>query len=146
MVQSVESHGEIGTVRTRTSGVFFRRLNDELAAHYELAKASRPLNPSVSLFVCECDNKHCAEVIEISPGRYRELRSNPASYLAAPGHRLSGAQTVIERFARFEVLEASEASVSSEGISQNGKPNWAPIASPAGVGASSRQPWILVAD
>ena len=55
--------------------------------------------------VCECGKKHCLEGFEVEPAVYQRVRSNPLLFFVVPGHEDEQVERVVERTARFLVVE-----------------------------------------
>lgn len=67
-------------------GVDARAANDRIA---EKADALRFL--SRVPMVCECSTPGCRKLVMVSLDEYREIRSDPNNFLAAPGHEVEDA-------------------------------------------------------
>jgi hypothetical protein len=56
-------------------------------------------------FVCECSREDCTELIEITYAQYEAIRSDPRRFFLCPGHEDLKVDRVVERHARFLVVE-----------------------------------------
>ena len=61
----------------------FRRANEVIRAAAEEHDVSEGI-----AFVCECANPDCRELIRIKLDEYREVRSDPRTFLNVPGHHV----------------------------------------------------------
>src|SRR3954447_9784983 len=60
----------------------FRKVNEAIAAGRARGDAAQPV-----AFVCECATVGCTVVLELTPGEYETVRSNPRRFLVATGHQ-----------------------------------------------------------
>ena len=56
-------------------------------------------------FVCECGDRQCTELVALSLDEYEHTRTNPRWFAVVPGHVFPAVEVVVERHARYEVLE-----------------------------------------
>jgi len=56
-------------------------------------------------FICECGRDDCAEPFELSQEQYELVRKNPLHFLVVPEHEQTDVERVVERQARFLVVE-----------------------------------------
>ena len=59
----------------------------------------------MSLFICECSDRACAEALEITPAEYEQVRAHAARFVVLPGHEQPGTEGVVDRCTRFVVIE-----------------------------------------
>ena len=74
----------------------FRRINELRAAESEAGEFS---------ILCECGYPTCDERILVGRDEYEAVRSNPARFFALSEHEFEEFEIVIERRARFNVVE-----------------------------------------
>jgi hypothetical protein len=58
----------------------------------------------VSLFVCECSDRGCAEALEIATAEYERIRADGSRFVVFPGHEQPQSERVVERSGRFVVV------------------------------------------
>ena len=80
--------------------VVFREVNERIA---ELTGDGN--ETGVSLFICECSDGACAESLEITPAEYEQVRGHGARFIVLPGHEQPEVEHVVDRSARFVVVE-----------------------------------------
>lgn len=56
------------------------------------------------LFVCECENRDCAEPVPMTVQEYEGVRANSNSFLIVPGHERTQVDEVTETAARYYVV------------------------------------------
>jgi hypothetical protein len=56
-------------------------------------------------FICECSNPDCTVTMVVPMGEYETIRSNPASFVIAPGHQVDDIERVTREEATFAVVE-----------------------------------------
>ena len=83
------------------SQVLFREVNERIA---ELAGEWNGAGV-VTLFICECSDRDCAEALEITPAEYERVRADGARFVVRAGHQLRGLERVVEGNRRFLVVE-----------------------------------------
>jgi hypothetical protein len=59
-------------------------------------------------FVCECGNRRCSELVDMTFEEYELLRSDPRHFAIVPGHAIPEAEVVVERNERFHVVRKDE--------------------------------------
>jgi hypothetical protein len=77
-----------------------RELNDRITALTARAALG------VGLVICECDDRLCAESVEITPGEYDAVRAHGARFVVSAGHEHPGCR-VVGGNSRFQVVERS---------------------------------------
>jgi hypothetical protein len=55
--------------------------------------------------ICECCVDGCADRLRLTPAEYELVRAGPNRFVVAPGHVNLDIEQVVERNARFEVVE-----------------------------------------
>lgn len=75
-------------------------MNERIAEATERASFEGP-----AFFVCECSNAECAETIEVALDEYEAVRAHPTFFLIVPGHEVETIERVVERGARYAVVE-----------------------------------------
>ena len=56
-------------------------------------------------FVCECGDRGCSELVGLSLDEYEHVRTNPRWFAVVPGHVFPEVEVVVDRHARYEILE-----------------------------------------
>jgi hypothetical protein len=79
---------------------FFRDVNERL----EDKAVSAATEPAFAA-VCECASEECADRIEISFAAYERIRSDPKTFLVAPGHSDTSCERVVSWRAGYEIVE-----------------------------------------
>jgi hypothetical protein len=80
--------------------LIFREVNERIA---ELNGDGN--GTGVSLFICECSDRACAESLEIAPAEYEQVRADGARFIVLPGHEQPEVEHVVDGCARFVVIE-----------------------------------------
>ena len=78
----------------------FREVNERIA---ELTSDGN--ETGVTLFICECSDRACAESLEITPAEYEQVRGDGARFIVLPGHEQPEVEHVVDRSTRFVVVE-----------------------------------------
>jgi hypothetical protein len=78
----------------------FREINEQLEG--DLRRL--PVEHERAQFVCECANRACAELVEMTFEEYEAVRADPRRFVVVPGHDMPEAEVVIERTERFHVV------------------------------------------
>lgn len=81
----------------------FRDVNDWIAG-----LSGDVMYDGAKLFVCECSRDDCAEAVEATLAEYETVRRHGARFIVLEGHELAGIENVVERTARFVVVEKVE--------------------------------------
>ena len=84
--------------------LIFREVNERIA---ELTGDWN--ETGVSLFICECSKPECADSLEIRPAEYEQVRADGARFVVLPGHEHLETDSVVDRCARFLVIEKAGA-------------------------------------
>ena len=79
----------------------FREVNERIEA------VSKTVPPSEELmqFLCECDDKDCAEKISATRAEYEAVRAVGTHFIVTPGHQDPGVESVVQQNDRFLVVE-----------------------------------------
>ena len=87
-----------------------RRAQNEaiFRAGNEAIKKNAPNSEPVLPLICECGTAECLERIEVTPGEFESVRSNPVRFLLSVGHE-DETERVIDEFDRFSVVEKTGA-------------------------------------
>jgi hypothetical protein len=72
----------------------------------------------VSLFICECSDRSCAEALEITAAEYERIRADESHFVVFPGHEQPESQRVVERCGRFVVIANAEPDGRQAGASE----------------------------
>lgn len=86
--------------RAARNEMLFREVNEHIE---ELAERIRRTNTFA--IVCECSHRDCMEGVEVEPAAYQAVRTHPLRFLLSPGHEEPDIEHVIERTARYIVVE-----------------------------------------
>lgn len=90
-----------------------RRLahNEELFRQVnEAREASSPATDEQRLtFVCECSDRSCTGLIEMSAAEFEEIRRRPDRYVVLPGHEIEEIERIVEDRGAFEVVKKDAA-------------------------------------
>jgi len=79
----------------------FREANEQLANVFEReAQGSRRVP-----FLCECSDRACTRVVELSLEEYADVRRHPARFLTLTGHEDSDAEIVVSGGGRYQIIE-----------------------------------------
>ncbi len=79
----------------------FREVNERIEA---VSKAA-PLDEEPIGFLCECDNKDCAEKVGASQAEYEDVRRVATHFIVLPGHEDPAVERVVSENARFLIVE-----------------------------------------
>lgn len=84
----------------------FRRLNERLHALAGVVRRE-PGWAGTEQFVCECAQRSCSRVIELTPEEYAAVRASASRFAVAPdaSHTAPEIEDVVERHARYWVVE-----------------------------------------
>ena len=88
----------------------FRDVNDRIG---ELQESWLPLTEVD--FVCECTDEGCSLPISASRAEFEAVRASPIRFLVYPRHVSPASELVVDRNARFWVVEKIDARSSVEG-------------------------------
>jgi hypothetical protein len=90
--------------RARTEALF-RDVNERIAESAERFDAER------TEFVCECSDASCTQRVPASLPEYENVRSEPATFLVAPGHEHDDIERVVSDRGRYRIVEKVESVV-----------------------------------
>ena len=79
----------------------FRNVNEQIE---DLSKTVPPDEPLME-FLCECDNKDCAEKISATRAEYEAVRAVGTRFIVTPGHEDPEVESVVQQNDRFLVVE-----------------------------------------
>jgi hypothetical protein len=82
----------------------FREINEQLEA--DLRRL--PGDPEMVSFVCECGNRACADLVQMTFEEYEGVRSDSQTFVVVPGHEMPEVEEVTERGERFHVVAKVE--------------------------------------
>jgi hypothetical protein len=80
----------------------FRDLNERIA---EAVEHSPTVWSSPAMFVCECALADCAEAIELTLEKYRDVRESPVRFIVVPGHEDLAIERIVVTSESFFVVE-----------------------------------------
>jgi hypothetical protein len=78
----------------------FRRANESLeekAAALGLAEERTP-------YLCECENRRCTDVVQLTRKEYEAVRAEPNRFLMVPGHQ-EASDVLVQQEPSFVVIE-----------------------------------------
>jgi hypothetical protein len=81
----------------------FREANESLRGVFE--RASPREREDAYPFLCECGDRACAEVVQLSLEVYASVRAHPARFLILPGHKQLEAERVVDAGDGYEIVE-----------------------------------------
>jgi hypothetical protein len=73
-------------------------------ANEQIQRRVAELSLTESLYLCECADQQCREVLRLAADEYAAVRARSERFVVLPGHA-SEHETVVERTDRFEVVE-----------------------------------------
>jgi len=74
-----------------------------------IASAAGRFEAREAEFVCECSDVHCADRIVAPLDDYEQVRSEPTTFLLAPGHEAAAVERVVRRRHGYWIVEKMEA-------------------------------------
>ncbi|CAN5687304.1 hypothetical protein BH24ACT26_BH24ACT26_02360 [soil metagenome] len=80
-----------------------REVNERIEA-FAASSIAFPAEEEVG-FVCECGDPECSNTISLTLEEYEATRSHPARFAVLAGHEIPSAEVVVERHARYNVIE-----------------------------------------
>jgi hypothetical protein len=89
--------------RLKHNEQLFREVND---AREEASPGS---GDTVLSFVCECADRDCTDLIELSVAEYERIRQSPQRFIVIPGHVVPEIERVVEERGAFDVVEKDAA-------------------------------------
>ena len=79
----------------------FREVNERI----EAISTTVPPEEKPVEFLCECDNKDCAEKISATRAEYEAVRAVGTQFIVSPGHQDPRVESVVRQNDRFLVVE-----------------------------------------
>jgi hypothetical protein len=94
-------------VRAAQNEDLFRRLNERLRALAAHTHSEREAKPGLERFVCECAQKDCTRVIQLSEDEYASVRAVSRRFCVYPdaSHTEPALEHVVERTERYWVVQ-----------------------------------------
>jgi hypothetical protein len=92
--------------RARTEALF-RDVNERIA------ESAQRFDADSTQFVCECADPNCTNRLEATLDEYEEVRADGATFMLADGHEHDDIEQVIQRKARFNIVEKVQSTVRS---------------------------------
>lgn len=86
-------------VRKGTTEALFRDVNERIS------ETARDFDAGQTEFVCECADPTCTHRLEVPLDAYEHVREDGTRFLLAPGHEQPEIERVVEKRARFWVVE-----------------------------------------
>lgn len=86
--------------RNATTQNRYREINEHLSQVYnEFAAGTDPDRevPELLELFCECGQTRCGERVKVHPVTYERVRSDPTTFVLAPGHGVAAVEEMIER-------------------------------------------------
>jgi len=89
--------------RVARNETLFREVNERI----------RQVNAGVATeeeadFLCECGDDSCTQPIALTPREYEQVRLDATHFVVAPGHVVADIERVVEKNARFAVVEKTD--------------------------------------
>ncbi len=56
-------------------------------------------------FNCECDNKSCTEIIQMSTDEYENVHRKPNNFVVVPSHVKLDIEKIVVKFSNFLIVE-----------------------------------------
>ena len=90
-----------------------RALNEALFrdVNERIAESTGRFADEKTEFVCECADPKCTERVPATLAEYEGVRSEPTTFLLAPGHNDPDIERVVADRGRFHVVEKVQAAV-----------------------------------
>jgi hypothetical protein len=92
---------ESRAARVASNESVFREANEQLADVFQRQVQGDHRVP----FLCECSDRSCTRVIEISLEEYADARRHPARFLTLAGHEDPESEVVVSGGARYHIVE-----------------------------------------
>ena len=89
-----------GNARERNEALF-REVNERIEAVSQIV----PREERLMEFLCECDNKDCAERVNAARAEYEAVRAVGTHFIVLPGHEDPTIEQVVLQNDRFLVVE-----------------------------------------
>jgi hypothetical protein len=84
--------------------VVFREVSERIAELTGLLNET-----DINLFICECSDTGCAELLEITAAEYQTVRADSARFVIAEGHQTPEVERIVDGNRRFIVVEKTGA-------------------------------------
>jgi hypothetical protein len=81
----------------------FRDANEDLAGVFEQEARDDHRLP----FLCECADRSCTRVVELSLDEYAQARRHPARFLTLAGHENSESEVVVAGGSGYQIVQKS---------------------------------------
>lgn len=91
--------------RLALNEALFRDVNERIAESADRFGADQ------TEFVCECADPNCTERVRVTLAEYERVRSNPTTFILAPGHDEPDIERVVSKRGRFHVVEKVQTAV-----------------------------------
>ncbi len=91
--------------RRAMNEALFRDVNERIAESAERFDAEH------TEFVCECSDPNCTHRVSASLAEYENVRSDPTTFLLAPGHEEEDIERVVSDRGRFRIVEKVQAAM-----------------------------------
>src|SRR3954469_24678000 len=89
-------------VRAARNQSLFRSVNEQLKA---TNAAFVEVGGTEYAIACECADLECVQTLQISPGAYERVRSNPRRFVVLAGHVYPEVEHVVEEIDGYVVVE-----------------------------------------
>jgi hypothetical protein len=89
--------------RAGRNEALFREVNERVEELHDRLESGGTAD-----FVCECPDDACTERLTVALETYERVRSNPRSFLVAPGHERPQLEHVVERGDGFLIVEKDD--------------------------------------
>lgn len=89
-------------VKAARNQSLFRDINDRIVA---ITEADGVPKEELWDVICECADSACVETMSLTHAEYEAIRRIPTRFPVRPGHEETDVERVVERNARFHVVE-----------------------------------------
>ena len=80
----------------------FREVNERIE---EVATQSAGSAGHLYDFLCECSNADCTLLLHMTQPEYEQARTDPDTFVVAPGHELPEIEEVVSRTERYQLVK-----------------------------------------
>jgi hypothetical protein len=87
--------------RLARNEILFREVNERI----DEQAARQGSDAHVFEFFCECSNLDCSLRLPMTLSTYENVRTDPTSFVVAPGHELPEIERVLSRMVDYQVVQ-----------------------------------------
>jgi hypothetical protein len=88
------------TERVARNEAVFREVNERIRE-----STDRLTSPDEADFLCECGNRGCVQMINLSLDEYEAVRSSGRRFAVIPGHEILDLERIVDQTPRYTVVE-----------------------------------------